>query len=391
MKITIFAISLYLLSLTFPFKSYISLFVLSLSGVLTVLWSKEERNNISKLISYSLTAFLTSVIISSFLSVDIERSFLLNLSFFPALLILFIICEVTDINLIYALYIVLSGVGAIISAIALCYFFLNITEENPSVWIEKMGNPNIIVPNDLMLLSVLIPFSLSIIYSKLSFAFKILPILSIFLCIWTIIIYQSRGALILSAISACYMIIFLKSFLFFSLSSIITITILIVNLKYHLPLISKFSGIWSTRIPYWLVALSMFADAPLLGHGSHTYATLYNTYKNKIEIPDWVIVDGRFTPWAHNLYLEILAEQGILGLTSLIVLLIFGFKTAWNTCNSYQKEIKILGLGAFLGLSTISMGAIFELSFIRHWVVIMLFSILGIIISLSNKEEKGEN
>ncbi len=386
---TIFAISLYLLSLTLPFKSYVPLFILSIAGTLLAAWSREECNNLPKSIRYPLIAFLTSVIISSFLSVDIERSFLLNLSFFPALLILFIICEVTDINLIYALYIVLSGVGAIISAIALCCFFLNIAEENPSVWIEKMGNPNIIVPNDLMLLSVIVPFSLSLIYSKkLSLTLKILPVLSIFLSIWIIIIYQSRGALILSVISIFYTIIFLRSFLFFSFASIIAITILIVNLKHSLPLVSKFSGCWSTRIQYWLAALSMFADAPLLGHGSHTYATLYNTYKNKIEIPDWLIVDDRFTPWAHNLYLEILAEQGILGLTSLITLLIFGFKIAWNTCNSYQKEIKILGLGAFLGLSTVSMGAVFELSFIRHWVVIMLFSILGMIISVSSLSRK---
>ncbi len=388
---TIFAISLYLLSLTLPFKSYVPLFILSIAGTLLAAWSREECNNLPRSIRYPLIAFLTSAIISSFLSVDIERSFFLNLSFLPALLILFIMCEINKINLIYALYVVLSGMGMIVSAIAL-WSFLNVTEKNPSVWIEEMGNPNIIVPNDLMLLSVIVPFSLSLIYSKkLSLTLKILPILSIFLSIWIIIIYQSRGALILSVISIFYTIIFLRSFLFFSFASIIAITILIVNLKHSLPLVSKFSGCWSTRIQYWLAALSMFADAPLLGHGSHTYATLYNTYKNKIEIPDWLIVDDRFTPWAHNLYLEILAEQGILGLTSLITLLIFGFKIAWETCNSYQKEIKILGLGAFLGLSTISMGAIFELSFIRHWVVIMLFSILGIIISLSNKEEKGEN
>ncbi|NJL58658.1 MAG: O-antigen ligase family protein [Desulfobacteraceae bacterium] len=150
-------------------------------------------------------------------------------------------------------------------------------------------------------------------------------------------------------------------------------------------MLSKFTGIWTTRLVYWLIAWKIFLNSPFLGSGPHTYSTLYTTYKNKLYLPKWIEVDERFAPWPHNLYMEILAEQGIVGLITLCILIACGLTSAWNICKtSEHTEIGNFGKSIFISLILFTISAVFELSFLRHWVVIMLFSILGIIMALSS-------
>ena len=57
----------------------------------------------------------------------------------------------------------------------------------------------------------------------------------------------------------------------------------------------------------------MFQNAPWLGNGPSTYKTLYPVYIQTMNFPEWVVMDpwGGAVPWAHNLYLELLAERGM--------------------------------------------------------------------------------
>ena len=67
-----------------------------------------------------------------------------------------------------------------------------------------------------------------------------------------------------------------------------------------------------------MTALSMFVDAPILGHGPHTFGLFYLDYLHRLEIPAWISVDPRPLSWAHNVYLQVLAEQGIVGALALV-------------------------------------------------------------------------
>jgi O-antigen ligase len=63
------------------------------------------------------------------------------------------------------------------------------------------------------------------------------------------------------------------------------------------------------RVDNWSVALEGFSAAPLLGHGAGTYQVLWSRDRGS----DLDVVDG------HSLYLEVLAELGLLGLAPLAV------------------------------------------------------------------------
>ena len=70
---------------------------------------------------------------------------------------------------------------------------------------------------------------------------------------------------------------------------------------------SGMTGLWDARLPIWSHAWQTFLQHPLMGQGPHTFS--------------YTSVDGIQVSWAHNLYLETLAEQGILGLAALLTLL----------------------------------------------------------------------
>jgi O-antigen ligase len=68
------------------------------------------------------------------------------------------------------------------------------------------------------------------------------------------------------------------------------------------------------RLPIWRATWNMFADRPLFGHGWGTFVDIHASYKPA--------PTGLYSPHAHNEYLQVAGESGIIGLA--IVLLLVG-------------------------------------------------------------------
>lgn len=98
------------------------------------------------------------------------------------------------------------------------------------------------------------------------------------------------------------------------------------------------------RVIYMRNALSLIAQRPILGHGTGAFATAYGR-----------LVDGRpgfeglKTHDPHNQYLNIAAQNGLLGLIAFLVLL--GFLTAQRGSHPYR----LLALGVLLAWSASSL------------------------------------
>jgi O-antigen ligase len=92
---------------------------------------------------------------------------------------------------------------------------------------------------------------------------------------------------------------------------------------------SSFQGRTSEAI----VALRMFRDYPLLGVGRGNYPRLYQTYSRRLGI------DHRATERdAHSLYLEVIAETGIIGITLFILIIVVVFREL-NRATRLAKRI----------------------------------------------------
>lgn len=88
-----------------------------------------------------------------------------------------------------------------------------------------------------------------------------------------------------------------------------------------------------TRLEYYLSALSLWMDSPILGHGIGAWPVLYN------------LVDQRLYP--HNFILEVLVELGLLGLFMILLVFLYAL---WNLYSNYYRSmaLKVIILMLFI-------------------------------------------
>jgi putative inorganic carbon (hco3(-)) transporter len=76
------------------------------------------------------------------------------------------------------------------------------------------------------------------------------------------------------------------------------------------------------RLAHWAAALRMFERAPWLGVGAGNYAAVYS----QVRLPRWEEPLGH----AHNIYLNVLAESGLIGLAAFAALWVSVFVHVWR-------------------------------------------------------------
>jgi len=106
------------------------------------------------------------------------------------------------------------------------------------------------------------------------------------------------------------------------------------------------------RINRWSCAIRMFEDKPVFGWGPGTYMFNYAAYQLTADrtIISTNSADGGN---AHSEYLGPLAESGVLGMISMLVLITVVIYTAVHTyTRSNDKRIKTIVMSALLGLIT---------------------------------------
>ncbi|MCE3227481.1 MAG: hypothetical protein K0S32_2032 [Bacteroidetes bacterium] len=106
------------------------------------------------------------------------------------------------------------------------------------------------------------------------------------------------------------------------------------------------------RLNRWSCALRMWEDKPVLGWGPGTYMFKYAPYQLSKER---TIISTNFgtNGNAHSEYLGPLAEQGVLGLLIVLILLFYSTSLGYRLVYSVEgTEMKILTAAIFLGLMT---------------------------------------
>jgi O-antigen ligase len=110
------------------------------------------------------------------------------------------------------------------------------------------------------------------------------------------------------------------------------------------------------RLAHWVAALRMFALAPWLGVGPGNYATLYPL----VRLPVWEEPLGH----AHNIYLNVLAETGLLGMVGFLGLWVGAAAWVWrkrrlsnapSQCETWRHALAagILGVLAHLAVHSV--------------------------------------
>ena len=141
------------------------------------------------------------------------------------------------------------------------------------------------------------------------------------------------------------------------------------------------------RINRWSCALAMFEERPIFGFGPGTYAFEYARFQ---EPENLTIISTNFGDGgnAHSEYLGPLAEMGVFGLlTTLLLITTIFYKsiTLYNTLPDSDKETKILLLGMILSLVTYFVHGILNNYLDTDKAAVPIFAMCACFIALDRK------
>ncbi len=390
----------YLAGFALPLRWDIPLLVLALMGALAMASGPRHGAPPWSLLTVSVLVFLASVGVSTLVSEEIGRSVRLSAALLPGILLFFLVADHFEgIRHTRLLYMTFSMVALGLAAMLLW----TVWREgwlSPRTWVSHAGSPLLMVPNDVTFLAVVAPLSWALLYRAPRSAVGLLAALSILLSVGVMCLLLSAVALLTMLTAITCVAALVRPRLGVACGLGLLLVALLVDGVLGFPLVAKFghnwaaeagylwSGessrlweaesmrIWYGRLPIWVTAWAMFLEAPVWGHGPHTFV--------------YRAADGTSMAWPHNLYLELLAEQGLIGLAALGFLLVVGVSTAWHTHRVAQGEARMLGVGVFAALVSFCVAAFLELSLLRQWVVISLFVLLGVIAQLSSSHAQGK-
>jgi O-antigen ligase len=336
--------------------------------------------------------FLAASVASVLGSEAAARGLRVSISLLPQLLVFQAVatrfCREDIDRLVVALIVLSTTIACVLLLTALAH-----PRQDPSKWMEIAALPFFSVPNDLLITVVLAPFPFVTLLSARGAVAKVLAGISLLACLAAMIVYQSRTGVALFAVM-CFGVVVAEAKIRWQsalwLSTGVVGLFVLIDAVTGFALLHKFAQLnsLSTRIPLWIAACKMFLTAPWFGHGPGTFSLLYEGYQSSIHFPGWVrVIPQLHAPWAHSLYLEVLAERGLFALLCLLgVIYAAGrmLKAAW----ARSKDSLWIGLTASLTL--IVLGGLSEFSVLRYWFSQLLLVVLGMVVALNQSGEKRD-
>lgn len=134
------------------------------------------------------------------------------------------------------------------------------------------------------------------------------------------------------------------------------------------------------RLAHWQAAINMWTDHPWLGVGPGNYATVYELYR----LPRWQNALGH----AHNVYLNVAAESGVLGLLGYLLLWAASIWQALRGAASDRRLVAAVSAGVLGGLVHATVHNIFDNLWVQH-IYLMLAFLLGLLAVLNPGEPES--
>ncbi|MDP3704242.1 MAG: O-antigen ligase family protein [Candidatus Omnitrophota bacterium] len=126
----------------------------------------------------------------------------------------------------------------------------------------------------------------------------------------------------------------------------------------------------------WQAAIGMIRDRPILGHGLNTFMANYLTY--------WV--GGEQAPrYAHNCYLQVAAETGLIGLGAFLVLLWQIFAHIRRGVTTLPSQDRLILLGMIAGLFAFAVQAGVDTNFYSLRQAALFWTLAGLAVGCASR------
>lgn len=143
----------------------------------------------------------------------------------------------------------------------------------------------------------------------------------------------------------------------------------------------------NTRLLIWKTTFEMIKDKPLLGSGIGTFKMNYLNYQAEFlrKNPGYIKYSGKAGE-AHNEYLQMWAELGIIGLGLFILIFYFFYKTIFNFFKSNKNiKDKTITLGLVMGITSFLIHSLFTFPLHVPALGMTFFTLVGLTVIYTRK------
>lgn len=319
---------------------------------------------------WPLAGFLLVALMTTVMSVNPLHSILVQPQLLPALLCYAVISSF--VTTVPRLRFVCSGLlaGGMLTAFLMLVSASQMDVDDPLSKVKLLGNALLIVPNDVLLLSVIAPLALGMAWTG-NLPMRIGAGAYLLLALVACVFMQSRQAVVLWVLGLALVAAWMKPRWILPLLLAATAVGLLVDGLMGWPLLHKI--FMFPRFYVWHTAWTMFLDRPVFGQGPGMFKDLYFPFLEKTGYVLEELGDRRTMPWAHNLYLEQLAERGVLGLLALLCLLGHALMRGLRMIRQApSSEARAMLVGVVSALLVLMASGIAEASLSRLWVTVLL-------------------
>jgi tetratricopeptide (TPR) repeat protein/O-antigen ligase len=242
-------------------------------------------------------------------------------------------------------------------------------------------------------ISMLIPLSIGYLFSlkgKYGLSFKpflILAILVMFAALFSSVCRAGIVSLLLSLVFMGFLLVRLKSAKIEKQLPFVFVILMLIGLAWFGSgrIVEKFSHLndpsWQARLWVWRGTIEIIKDFPLLGTGLGTFVHIFPKYR----LPQTKL----FFSYAHNDFLELLSEGGVLGFAFISILFFFFLRKTvrllFSRRDTWAINLTVGGLSSFLAISIFSFSD-FNLHIPAN--TVLLCVIIGLITTVVNLRPK---
>ncbi|GAB5449851.1 MAG: hypothetical protein Hals2KO_01790 [Halioglobus sp.] len=240
----------------------------------------------------------------------------------------------------------------------------------------------LVVPNDVMATVILLPVLLMVVLkprTKLARTGALFMLCAL-LPLWGWV--GSRlSVLVLLLTAAAYSVYSARVRLETAIKGIAVISILLLCAGLALLAgwvdVAQLPALDNTRLSVWAAGISRWNDNPWFGFGPGHFEVPYRLGIAELRLPDWIMVEERMVPWAHNIYLESYLERGAFGLATQVLLFTVLYRVLLEKWQSARGADKGHYLAMLLAYCAFLFAGLFELTFQRLWVANLLFLLVA--------------
>jgi putative inorganic carbon (HCO3(-)) transporter len=147
------------------------------------------------------------------------------------------------------------------------------------------------------------------------------------------------------------------------------------------------------RSDIWESAIEIYSTSPVLGVGPHNFQTAYerlpsttNTASQRRLLHDEQLL---VPPHAQSIYFQALAEQGIVGLMTMLAVLIAGLVTAYRASRAWSAQTRPIAIGVGVGLLGVAIHGVLEIVLFSETIV-PVFGLLAVVAILFDWDRARE-